>query len=308
MPDDVTYVVFEGVSKMRKMKTTSQLKKRSREGLGLGGLLWKNFSFANLRSANFSSADLRSANFRFAKFGARLITLAALSLSLTLAGCDTGGGGGGGGDSSGNGGGTPTCTGSEILKNDQCEACPGSQFPNADRTACVTNCPDGQIRLANNPACEIQVTCTGRQIFNPQNNSCFELSCDDGQIPDTTVTPAACIEENTCRTSPGKLLSADGRSCISESGCLAVSNQLINERGDCEACSGDAPVRNVEKNACISEAACQGTSVGPNSLLGTDCVTDMVCQDMAGHVATSDGVCQACTGDDSIRNMEKPPA
>ncbi len=80
---------------------SADLKKRSREGLGLGGLLWKNFSFA----------DLRSANFGFANFGARFMMLATISLSLTLAGCDTGGGGGGG-DSSGNGGGgTPTCTG-----------------------------------------------------------------------------------------------------------------------------------------------------------------------------------------------------
>ncbi len=282
----------------------SQLKKRSREGLGLGGLLWKNFGFANLRSANFSSADLRSANFRFAKFGARMITLAAISLSLTLAGCDSGGGGGGGG-SSGSNGDKPSCTGSEILKDGSCEACPDPQFPNADRTACVTKCPDGEIQLANNPTCEIQVTCTGRQIFNPTDNSCFELSCDEGKIPDTTAVPPVCISESDCRTSPGKLLSADGRSCISESGCLAVSNQLINERGDCEACTGDVPVRNVEKNACISEAACQGTSVGPNSLLGTDCVTDETCQNMAGHVATTDGECQECSGENNVRSVDK---
>ncbi len=303
MPDDVTYVVFEGVSKMRKMKTTLQLKKRSREGLGLGGLLWKNFSFADL-SLRFAAWKSNAVAWKSSAAALRLITLAAISLSLTLAGCDSGGGGGGGG-SSGSNGDKPSCTGSEFLKNDQCEACPDSQFPNADRTACVTKCPDGEIKLKDNPACETQVTCTGRQIFNPTDNSCFELSCDEGKIPDTTAVPPVCISESDCRTSPGKLLSADGRSCISESGCLAVSNQLINERGDCEACTGDVPVRNVEKNACISEAACQGTSVGPNSLLGTDCVTDETCQNMAGHVATSDGKCQECSGENSIRNMEK---
>ncbi len=111
-----------------------------------------------------------SAGLRLGKSSAaasRLACLAAISLSLTLAGCDTGGGGGGGDSSGDGGGGAPTCTGNQILKDGSCEACSDPQYPNADRTACVTNCPDGQIRLANNPACEIQVTCTGRQIFNP---------------------------------------------------------------------------------------------------------------------------------------------
>ncbi len=231
-----------------------------------------------------------------------MITLAALSLSLTLAGCDTGGGGGGG--SSGDNG-TPTCTGSEILQDGSCEECAAPQYPNADRTACVTHCPDGEIKLVDKPACETQVTCTGRQIYNPTNNTCFELSCNEGQIADTTVNPPNCIEESACRAATGKLISTDGRACISTTACTSVGNQLINERGDCEACSGDVPVRNVEKNACIRIDECQADSAGAYSLLGTDCVTDEACQDMAGHVATADGVCQACTGDDSIRNMEK---
>ena len=259
---------------------------------------------AGLRSAKLSFADLRSTKFGFANFGARLITLAALSLSLAFLGNCSGCGSSSGSGSSGDNG-TPTCTGDQILKDGSCEACPDPQYPNADRTACVANCPDGEIKVEGKPTCETQVTCTGRQIFNPTDNSCFELSCDEGEIPDTTAVPPVCISESDCRTSPGKLLSTDGRSCINESGCLAISNQLINERGDCEACTGDAPVRNVDKDACISEAACQGTSAGPNSLLGTDCITDEACQEMAGHVATSDGECQECSGENSIRNMEK---
>ncbi len=126
--------------------------------------------------------------------GAKMQTLnkfAVLSLfSLSLAflgncgGC--GSSGNGGGDSSSAG---PTCTENQILKDGSCEACTAPQYPNADRTACVTNCPDGQIKLEDNPACETQVICTGRQIYNPTDNSCFELSCDEGEIPDTTANP-----------------------------------------------------------------------------------------------------------------------
>ncbi len=49
------------------------------------------FDAAKFSIVNFSFADLRSAKFGFANI--RLAALAAISLSLTLAGCDTGGGG-----------------------------------------------------------------------------------------------------------------------------------------------------------------------------------------------------------------------
>ncbi len=86
---------------------SADLKKRSREGLGLGGLLWKNFS----KAANFGFAAWKSNAVAWKSnavawkssavaFASRFMMLAAISLSLTLAGCDTGGGGGG--DSSGN--------------------------------------------------------------------------------------------------------------------------------------------------------------------------------------------------------------
>ncbi len=292
-----------GSADLRSWKSNAVAWKSSAAAFGFAA--WKSNAVAWKSSAaafGFRLVTLKSLVNKKA-FGLRSLQLGMLSLSLAFLGnC------GGCGSSNGNGGSSssgPNCIDKQILKDGSCEACPDPQYPNADRTACVTQCPDGEIKLEGKPTCETQVTCTGRQIFNPTDNSCFELSCDEGQIPDTTVTPAACIEETACRANEGKLISTDGRSCITESGCLGVSNQLVNERGDCEACSGDVPVRNVEKTACISEAACQGTSSGPNSLLGTDCITDETCQDMAGHVATADGVCMECTGENSIRNMEK---
>ncbi len=123
-------------------------------------ILYKRLGF---RAANFSSADFHSAKFRFADFsraGLRSLQLGLLSLSLAFlgncggCGSSNGNGGSAGGDGNGNGD-KPTCTGSEILKNDQCEACPDPQFPNADRTACVTQLPhDGEIKLEGKPTCE----------------------------------------------------------------------------------------------------------------------------------------------------------
>ncbi len=278
-------------------------------GLGSAGLL-ENFGAADLSSAKFdsaalSSAKLGSAALRSANFGARFMMLAAISLSLTLAGCDTGGGSGG--DSSGNGGGgTPTCTGNQILQDGSCEACTAPQYPNADRTACVSSCPTGQIKLTNKPTCETEAACTGDEVLNPSDNTCFEPDCEANEIADTTVTPPGCITEVKCRQDSGKLVSANGEACIATVACTSVANQFINESGNCEACTGNTPVVNIEEKSCISVQACQSLSDNRYSVLdGSQCVTDAACQDMAGHVATADGDCEQCTGDDSIRNMEK---
>ncbi len=236
----------------------------------------------------------------------RITVLSLLSLSLAFlgncGGCGGSNGNGGGGSSSAD----PACVDNQILQNEQCEACTAPQFPNADRTACVANCPDGEYKPMAKPTCEAKASCTGREIHNPRDNSCFVLSCDEGEIADTTASPPACITEQACRDATGKLVGVDGRSCITEASCTSVANQLINERGECEACSGDNPVRNAAMDACISADECQTGSSGAYSLLGeANCITDMACQDMPGHVATVDGNCQQCTGEDSIRNMEK---
>ncbi len=269
---------------------SADLKKRSREGLGLGGLLWKNFSSAGLRSWKSSAA------------ASRFMMLATISLSLTLAGCDTGGGGGGGGDSSGNGGGgTPTCTGNQILQNEQCEECTEPQFPNADRTACVTTCADGEIKLANKPTCEALATCTEPKVHNPTDNTCFEPDCAEGEIADTTTNPPGCISRTECLGDSSSSTSVLDNACITDAACQNMAGHVAQSDGVCMECAGTNNVRSVDKTTCISAATCQDDSSGPNSLLGTDCVTDEACQDMAGHVAQDDGVCQECTGD-TLRN------
>ncbi len=264
--------------------------------------------------------------------------LAAISLSLTLAGCDTGGGGGG--DSSGNGGGEPTCTDTQILKDGQCEACPAQQkpnadktacisadtptctgnqalqnnqcvacadpdFPNSDRTACVTSCDDGELKPDNKPTCETMVTCTGDMIHNPADNTCIENTCLANELVNTTVNPNGCITKSKCRGDNGKVVSVNEQSCIRESACSSVAGQVATTAGNCEVCEGETSVVNKEQNACISEAACQGTSDSPTSLLGNRCITDEACQDMAGHVATDDGDCEQCTGANNVRNVGK---
>ncbi len=251
----------------------------------------------------------------------KFAVLSLLSLSLALLGNCGGCGSSGGGGGSGSSGGTPSCTGSEILQNEQCEECTAPQFPNADRTACVANCPDGEYKPMKKPTCEAIASCTGREIHNPQDNSCFTLNCNEGEIADTTASPPACIAEEACRDATGKLLSVDGRSCISEDGCLAVANQLINASGECEACTGDAPVRNVDKTACISEATCLAESnqfVSANSscvacagnapVVNVDkdaCISTSACTDAAGHVATADGACLACSDETPVRSVDK---
>ncbi len=313
-------------------------------GLGSAGLL-ENFAAAWKSNAvawksNAAAWKNSAAAWKNSAAASRFMMLAAISLSLTLAGCDTGGGGGG--DSSGNGGGgPPTCTGSEILKNDQCEACPAQQkpnadktacisadtptctgnqalqnnqcvactdpqYPNADRTACVTSCDDGELKPDNKPTCETMVTCTGDMIHNPSDNTCIENTCLANELVNTTVTPNGCITKSKCRGDNGKVVSTNEQSCIRESACTSVANQFANAEGECKACSGNTPVVNHEQDGCTSIADCQSLSENRYSVLNESrCITDADCMDIAGHVATADGDCEQCAGDDPIRNMEK---
>ncbi len=179
------------------------------------------------------------------------------------------------------------------------------QFPNSDRTACVTSCDDGELKPDNKPTCETMVTCTGDMIHNPADNTCIENTCLANELVNTTVTPNGCITKSKCRGDNGKVVSTNEQSCIRESACSSVSGQVATTAGNCEVCEGETSVVNKEQNACISEAACQGTSDSPTSLLGNRCITDAACQDMAGHVATDDGVCQPCAGNTNVRNVDK---
>ncbi len=200
------------------------------------------------------------------------------------------------------------CTGNQILKDEKCTACADPEYPNSDRTACVTTCANGELKPTNKPTCEAKATCTGNKVHNPADNTC--------------------ITEAACRIATGKLISTDGRACISEDAChggdSSGENSILDNRcitdeacqdmaghvaaddGECMECTGDDPIRNVGKTACISYTDCHGgNSSGPNSLLGTDCITDAACQDMPGYVAQLDGVCQECSGDTPLRNTEQ---
>ncbi len=195
-------------------------------------------------------ADLRSAKFGFANI--RLAALAAISLSLTLAGCDTGGGGGGG-DSSGNGGGTPTCTGDQILKNDQCEACPDPQYPNADRTACVTNCPDGEIKPIDKPTCEALVTCAEPKVHNPTDNTCVDLECGEDEVVNTTTNPPACISRAKCQGDSSSPTSILGNACIRDEACQNMADHVAQHDGVCMECTGSTPTPNMATGMCDAD-------------------------------------------------------
>ncbi len=85
-----------------------------------------------------------------------------------------------------------------------------------------------------------------------------------------------------------------------------MAGHVAQDDGLAKECTGTNNVRNVDKTECITAMACHaGNSSGPNSLLGTDCITDAACMDLAGHVAQDDGVCQECAGTNNVRNMEK---
>ncbi len=244
----------------------------------------------------------------FRTASSRFTTLAALSLSLAFLGnCGGCGSSKGGGSSGSSAGGTPACTGSQILKDGSCEACTAPQYPNSDRTACVSTCADGELKPMNKPTCETKLSCADGETHNPADNTCITLNCEEGEIADTTASTPVCIERSACRTAPGKLLGPEGESCISTTACTSVAGQLINTDGDCQACTGEMPVVNIEENACISvdRLPWTATAPAPTAYWVTDCITDAACQDMAGHVATDDGLCQQCTGANNVRSVDK---
>ncbi len=145
----------------------------------------------------------------------RLISLSffACSIAFTSACGGGGGGGGGGGDAgSGNGGGgeTPTCAGSQALNaaKSACIDCPQGQYPNSDRTACVSSCPSGQIKPTDKPTCETLASCTGAQAPSPATNVC--VNCSGGQYPNSGNT--ACV--SSCE--PGELKPDNKPTCETE--------------------------------------------------------------------------------------------
>ena len=126
---------------------------------------------------------------------------------------------------------TPACSGNQILTNGKCEACAAPQFPNSDRTACVSSCPTGTFKPSGKPTCEVLASCTGEEVHNPTDNTCITLQCEAGEVVDTTVSPVGCITDAACIAMPGHIATADG---------------------DCQTCDS-TQTRNAAKDACLPD-------------------------------------------------------
>ncbi len=205
------------------------------------------------------------------------------------------------------------------MQDGSCEACSDPQYPNADRTACVTNCPEGEIKLEDNPACETIVTCAEPKVHNPTDNTCVDLECDEDEIADTTATPPACISRAECLGDSSSPTSILGNACISDEVCQNMAGHVAQHDGVCQQCEENTNVRNVDKTECISTTACADldghiASAGecqqcggqtPLSNVGnTACISKSDCTDVAGQVATAAGSCMACTGS-NVSNVDK---
>ncbi len=221
----------------------------------------------------------------------------ALSLSLAFAGsCGGGGGGGGGGSGSSN---TPTCTGSEILKNKQCEECTAPQYPNADRTACVTSCPQGEIKVADKPACEAIVSCAGAQVHSAASNTCAD--CPEDQFPNAVRT--ACVA--SCPT--GEIKPDFKPTCETIASC--TDPQVYNPADNTciQLACGDEEIADTTARppVCIAKSACHMDTDKFVSVTGNSCISQTACASVSGRVAAASGDCQVCAGETPIRNVHR---
>ncbi len=184
--------------------------------------------------------------------------------------------------------------------------CPEGQFPNSELSVCVSSCKEGEIKPTNKPACETKVSCTGKQVHNPRDNSCIEKQCEEGGLIDTTVSPAACIDASVCLASEGKFVNTEGTACISQRACTSVAGQVAAASGECQACEDETPLSNIDKSKCISISDCQNESGNPYSVLDdTACITDEECIAVPGRAATSLGICESCLPPTPLVNETK---
>ena len=168
----------------------------------------------------------------------------------------------------------------------RCE-CPGEQFLNSNSTACVSSCPDDEVKPSDKDKCERRMVCTTEQVFNPSTNTCIE-ECEDGQIPDTTVDPLVCISLSNCRSGADKFVNVAENACITKSACTTTTGQVANTDGDCEVCEEPATVRNADKTMCINDAKCTITEGYAN--INDDCTdcTKLIGDDGDFQTASTD--------------------
>ncbi len=183
--------------------------------------------------------------------------------------------------------------------------CAPPQFLNSARDACTSTCPNNEIKLTANDACVARAACAEGQILDLTNNTCVDFACQADEVIDQTTGLNNCITASACRDAVGKTVSADAMSCIAKATCLQTAGQVATSAGNCEVCTGSNSIRNLDKNACISESACQTSGSNANSVLDGDCITDMACMDMTGRVANIAGVCALCMSPMAIRNADK---
>ena len=109
-----------------------------------------------------------------------------------------------------------------------CMECPEGQFPDIDRRACVSGCPDDQLKPDNAETCVTAMVCADGLVLNPSMNTCIELSCAATEIVDTTADPPECIATTACRTATDKVVNTTDDACISQSACIGVANQIAS--------------------------------------------------------------------------------
>ena len=220
----------------------------------------------------------------------------------------------------------PSCeiTGQVYDTDEKSCQCPGEQFLNADSTACVSSCLEGQIKPDNAKTCVTAMVCTGRQVLNPTDNSCMDITCTEGELPDMTVDSPVCITLAACRSGANKVVSTDEDTCITSSACTSTDGQIATATGNCEVCSGGM-VRNLSKTMCV---ACDIASLAPGqanvsgtctactgltdddgspkvaSLNKTECIDATACTNTFGQ-ANVGGDCTACTSTSKIASVDK---
>ena len=202
--------------------------------------------------------------------------------------------------------------------------CPEEQFLNADSTACVSSCLEGQIKPVDAETCVTAMVCTGRQVLNPTDNSCMDLTCTEGEVPDTTVDPPVCITLADCRSGANKFVSTDENTCITSSACTSTDGQIATTTGNCEVCSVGM-IRNLSKTMCIEcdiasldpgQANVSGTCTACTDLTGDDgspkvasvdktmCIDKTTCTATFGQ-ANVGGDCTVCTSASKLASVDK---
>ncbi len=226
----------------------------------------------------------------------------------------------------------PSCEDGEIKPDNKptCEmivTCTEEQVHNPATNTCIAKqCADGEVAdtTEDPPVCISASACreADGKFVNTTGDSCISLSacisvnshvaatsgnCQTcaGDRPIHNMERTQCLSISDCQSQSDNAFSVLNGECITDAACTATPGRVATTSGACETCTGDRPIHNMEKTQCLSISDCQSQSAGAFSVLNGECITDAACTATPGRVATSDGVCETCTGANAIRNMEK---